>query len=243
MIKDPGNVLIIHYSQSRTYDEEYDEISPLISAIVIKSLDGKSEYHFAIHLEADKANIPVEEIENSYRDLEFRTLKAFNEFVKRHGHCIWVHWNMKNVHFGFEAIRHRFEKIFAGLRDRIEEIPSNSKVNLALLIEEMYGDKYANESDTLASMMKLNNSKILSNDYLTLENESVEFEKKNFKSVLASLDCKTDFLCKSVRLLSQKKLKVWSKNSYASFVEFIAHPLINFIFFIIGLVLSIMSLK
>ncbi|OJW79371.1 MAG: hypothetical protein BGO69_19460 [Bacteroidetes bacterium 46-16] len=243
LIIDPSKVLIVHYSQLRTYDDEYGEISPLVSAIVIKSLDGSFERHFAVHLEADKANIPIEEIENSYRDLEFMTLKAFNEFVKRHDDDVWVHWDMKNIHFGFEAIKHRFEKIFAGLsKERYEEIPMRNKVNLALVLEGMYGEEYIDGPDKLRSLIAYNNGAVLDRQYLSLEYEGLEFENKNYSAVLNSLDCKTDFICKAVKLLSVKKLRVKNKNRYAIFIEIISHPLTMFLGLLIGYLLAIIPL-
>ncbi len=232
LIASPSQVLLIHYSQLKAFDDEYNEISPMISAIVVKSLDGNIEKHFAIHLEADKANFSIEGIENSYRDLELRILKNFNEFVKRHSNALWVHWDMKNIHFGFDAIKHRFEKILEGLNglnERYEEIPFNNKINLCQILKEMYGEKFADNPDKLASMMKVNNEEILNNSYLILETEAEEFERKNFTAVLGSLDCKVDFISKALKLLSEKKLKVCNKNGYAVFIDFISHPIFNLI--------------
>ena len=104
LVEDPSKVLVIHYSQFKTYDDEYGGISPIICAVVIKSLDKKIEKHFSIHLEADKGGIPIEEVENFYPQLEMNNLKNINDFFKRHKeNYIWVHWNMKNIHFGFEG--------------------------------------------------------------------------------------------------------------------------------------------
>lgn len=236
LIENPSQVLIIHYSQSKTYDEDYGGISPIISAIVIKSLDGNIEQHFAVQFEADKANIPLEEIEDSYRDLEFRMLKSYNDFVKRHNQYIWLHWDMKNIHYGFETIKHRFEKLFSGLRERYEEIPMNNKFNLRTLIEDMYGENFAVGADKLASLMKTNNSGIISNSYLSLESENSEFERKNYLSVLNSLDCKVDFIRKASLLLNEKKLKVVNKNYYAIYVDTINHPTFTLIGWIVGIV-------
>ena len=247
LIKDPSKVLIIHYSQLKTADE-YGGISPLISAIVVKSLDGNSEHHFCIHLEADKANLPLEDLSSSYRDLELRVLRAYNDFVRRHADFIWVHWEMKNVHFGFDAIRHRFDKIFAGLnnsRDRYEEIPSNKKVNLCRLLEDMYGENFADNQDKLASLLKTNNENVLNNNYLSLDAEAAEFENQNFTTVLNSLDCKVDFIRRTIKLLKEKKLSVQNKNRYARFVDTVTHPVFNFINWSIGLaglILTIYSL-
>ena len=84
-LKDPSKVLIINYSHAQYPDEDIDDsISPLITAIVIRSLDDQINEHFSIHYEADKAGILKEEISNNLRELELQVLKSFNRFVIRH---------------------------------------------------------------------------------------------------------------------------------------------------------------
>src|SRR5690554_1496028 len=97
LTEDPSKVLFVHYSQSNTFDDDdYGNISPIITSIVVKSLDGQIDQQFAIHFEADKADIPIDEIQYSYRDLELRILKSFNDFARRYSGCNWIHWDMKN---------------------------------------------------------------------------------------------------------------------------------------------------
>lgn len=247
LLEDPAKVLIIHYSQAKTYDEDYAVISPIISAIVVKSLSGDLEKHFSLYYEADKANIPIEEIENSYRELELRNLRSFNEFVRRKKECLWVHWEMKNIHFGFEAIKHRYEKIFFELPEekQYEVIPDNQKLNLCKVLEDIYGEKFAENPDKLASLIKTNNNQILNNNYLTLDKEETEFENKNHPSIIKSLDCKVDFLRKALRLLSMKRLKVVNKNYYAIFVDMVNHPfftLIGWLATVLAFILGIYSI-
>jgi len=230
LTEDPSKVLVIHYSQSKPNDDDYADISPLISSIVIKSL-GEFETHFSIYYEADKAHIPLDEIENSYRELELRVLRSFNEFVKKNKHCFWVHWDMKNIHFGFDAIKHRYEKVFEGLKEEkdFEEIPENKKFNLRTILEDIYGEKFASKPDKLASLITLNNGNIPNNDYLNLNQEQSEFERKNYQAILKSVGCKVDFICKALKLLKNKKLRLANKNRYAIFVDIVTHPIFTFI--------------
>ncbi|MEA5425402.1 hypothetical protein [Arcicella lustrica] len=246
LTEDPNKVLFIHYSQSNTFDDDdYGSISPIITSIVIKSLDGQIDQQFAIHFEADKADIPIDEIQNSYRDLELRILKAFNSFVKRHSDCNWIHWDMKNIHFGFEGIKHRYEKIFGNLND-FNEIPVNNKKNLFDIIEKIYGEKFVDGSDTLKSLMKCNSNNIDNNAYLSSAVESTEFGRKNFVNVIKSVDLKVDFIKKATNKLIQRKLIVSNKNRYAIFADTVNHPIFTFIGWIIGIIgffLTIWSLK
>lgn len=246
LTEDPSKVLFVHYSESSTYDDDdYGNISPIITSIVIKSLDGQTDKQFAIHLEADKADIPKDQIQDSYRELELRILKLYNDFVRRHLDCFWIHWDMKNIHFGFEAIKHRYEKIFENLDDYCE-IPNNKKKNLRTIIEGMYGDNFVSGSDTLKALMLCNSSNVEDSTYLSKDNESTQFESKNFFAVIRSVDLKVDFIKNVTKKLSYKKLIVSNKNNYAIFVDMVDHPIFTFIGWIvgiIGLVLAIWPLK
>jgi len=245
MTKDPDKVLFIHYSQSRTFDEDdYGNISPIITAIVIKSLDSQIDKQFAIHFEADKADIPIDEIQDSYRELELRILKSFNEFVQRYNDCIWIHWDMKNIHFGFEAIKHRFEKIFGDLNN-YNEIPINNKKNLRNILEGMYGENFVSGSDSLNSLLKCNSGNIDNNMYLNSGVESSEFENKHFENIIRSVDLKVDFIKSSTNKLINKKLKVTNRNNYAIFLDVVTHPIFAFIGWIAtisGLILGVITL-
>ncbi|WP_163409013.1 hypothetical protein [Flavobacterium ajazii] len=234
--EDPSKVLFVHYSESSTYDDDdYGNISPIITSIVIKSLDGQTDKQFAIHLEADKADIPKDQIQDSYRELELRILKLYNDFVRRHLDCFWIHWDMKNIHFGFEAIKHRYEKIFENLDDYCE-IPNNKKKNLRTIIEGMYGDNFVTGSDTLKALMLCNSDNVEDSTYLSKDNESYQFENKNFIAVIKSVDLKVEFIKKATKKLSNKKLIVQNKNHYAVFVDTVNHPYFTFSGWIIGLV-------
>lgn len=243
--EDSSKVLFIHYSASNTLDDDdYGNISPIITSIVIKSLDGQIDKQFAIHLEADKADIPKEQIQDSYRELELRILRLYNDFVKRHRDCFWIHWDMKNIHFGFEAIKHRYEKIFGDLSDYCE-VPSTNKKNLRNIIEGMYGENFVSGADTLKSLLLCNSDNVEDNRYLSFDNESTQFENKNFSAVIRSVDLKVDFIKKATNNLSYKKLIVSNRNNYAIFIDTINHPIFTFsgwIFGLIGLLLTILTM-
>lgn len=243
LTEDPSKVLFIHYSQSKTFDDdEYGAISPVITSIVIKSLDEQIDMQFAIHLEADKAEIPKDQIQDSYRELEMRILKSYNEFVRRASNCLWVHWDMKNIHFGFEAIKHRFEKI--GLPN-YAEVSSSQKLNLRVLLEGMYGDNFVNGPDQMKSLLLCNSQNVNDPRFLDKDVESLEFEKMNFDLVIQSVDTKVDFLRRATKKLSNKKLIVLNKNEYAIFVDVVNHPVITFIGWtatVAGLILTVYAL-
>ncbi|WP_338812709.1 hypothetical protein V9L05_15195 [Bernardetia sp. Wsw4-3y2] len=226
--REHSQVLCIHYSYSNTYDDEYGDISPIITTIVIQSLDEQIYKQFAIHLEANKAGITKDQIQDSYMDLELRVLTQYNNFVKRNKACYWIHWDMKDMSFGFEAIKHRYEKLFENLSEYCE-IPVNNCKNLSKIIEGSYGENFAEGPDTLKSLMLENSKNIDCNKYLGLREESIEFEKKNFTTVADSVDLKVKFMSIALNRLKDKKLVIPNKNYYARFEDFVTHPVFTFI--------------
>ena len=82
LMDNPGESLVIHYSRQNLSDNERGMATPRIIAIMVKSLDGITTHCFAIHHEAEKAKIILENIEDYYDFLEARVLTGFNTFVK-----------------------------------------------------------------------------------------------------------------------------------------------------------------
>ncbi len=247
-LRDPSNVLIINYSHAQYPDEDIDNsISPLITAIVIRSLDDQINEHFSIHYEADKAGILKEEISNNLRELELQVLKSFNRFVIRHTDYVWVHWEMKNIHFGFPAIKHRFEKLFHGTKESLHEIPSHKNINLYSILEFMYGNDFAELPDSLGSIIKINNKNtILPTDYISVEKEGEEFEKQNYNSILKSLDCKVSKIREFLqKFISNRKINVNKRNILSVLIDLVNHPIflvIGWIATLAGLVVGIIAL-
>lgn len=240
LTSDPSKILFIHYAKSNTYDEDYGNISPIITSIVIKSLDHSIDQQFAIHFEADKADITKDQIQDSYRDLEMRILRLFNDFVRQNNGCIWVHWDMMNIHFGFDAIKHRYEKIFGNAND-YSEIPSNNKKNLRIILEGMYGENFVKTGDTLKNLLSCNSKGTVSNVYLSQDSESQEFQNKNFNEVIRSVEMKVDFIKNATGKLIQNKLSVENRNSYAIFIDVIIHPIFNLVGWVIGILSFILA--
>lgn len=125
---------------------------------------------------------------------------------------------VRGVSLCFEAIKHRYEKIFGDLKD-YNQIPINNKKNLRDIIEGMYGENFVDGPDTLKSLLKCNSRNIDNNVYISSSIESTEFERKNFDNVIKSVDLKVDFIKKATNKLIQRKLIVSNKNNYAVFVD------------------------
>lgn len=75
------------------------------------------------------------DIVSQYDSLEKKMLGDFYKFVKMHKEVRWIHWNMRDINYGFPAIAHRF-KVLGG---RSVEINVDKLFDLARMLQDIYG--------------------------------------------------------------------------------------------------------
>lgn len=241
--KNPNKSLIIHYSRQNLTDNESGVATPRIIAILIKSLDGKENHCFAINYEAEKADVILENITDYYDQLEERLLKSFNTFVKNHRDCQWIHWDMNDVHFSFEAIEHRYQVMVDAKGNDFQEISTNNRINLNSLLKSIFGSNYEKDPQ-LENLMKSNNDGVLKDRYLKLDEEAKAFKNLDFPAILESLLCKVNFLLDVVDKVSNGSLKVSSKYWINKLKAFITHPItatISIILTLISIILKVLG--
>lgn len=219
-----GEALVIHYSRQNLNDNERGMATPRIIAIMIKSLDGKTVSSFAIHHEAEKAKVILENITDYYDLLEERLIKGFNSFVKRHSGYIWLHWDMNDVHFGFEAIEHRYKVLIDEDGKDYQEIPFQNRININQLVKDIYSSNYEKEP-LLDNLMRTNNKGNLRDGFLTLPEEALAFKQLEFPKILESLRCKINFILDVIEKTKNQTLKVGKRNSINKLRSFITHPI------------------
>lgn len=66
-------------------------------------------------------------------------LKEFFTLAKSHKAFNWIHWNMRDIYLGFEAIENRYT-ILGGKPTTIED---SNKFDLARILVDIYGLNYA----------------------------------------------------------------------------------------------------
>lgn len=132
------STLVIHYS-CESFIDKADGYSPRVSSVAIRNLGSGQTYSFSIHIAAELAGIPKDEIANHCDDLERQTLDAMFEFLEKHKSAVFVHWNMRDANYGFEALYHRY-KVLEGNPTLIDE---NRLVDLARVLVDIHGQSYA----------------------------------------------------------------------------------------------------
>lgn len=244
MIDNPTEALIIHYSRQNLNDNEQGMATPRIIAIMVKSLDGIITNCFAIHHEAEKARIIRESITDYYDLLEGKLLISFNNFVKDNIGRKWIHWDMNDVHFSFEAIKHRYEVLVDEKGEGFVDVPNKDRINLNQLIKSVYGANYENEPQ-LDNLMRTNNKGNLKSDFLSLPGEAQAFKQLAFPAILESLRIKVNFLLEVVEKVAAEILKVGKRNVINRLKAFITHPItatVSLFLTLASLVLKILGL-
>lgn len=112
----PEHSLLIHYSCESFYDRT-NGTSPRITSIAVRNLKDAQTSSFSIHKIAEQKGLSKSRIERDYDNLEKEMLRDFFNYVKVHAKCLWIHWNMRDINYGFQAIEHRY-RVLGGKGNR-----------------------------------------------------------------------------------------------------------------------------
>jgi len=193
------NVLVVHYSCESFYDATEGQ-TPRVTSIAIRNLESGQTESFSIHKIAEQTHIPFEEIHNKYDELEKAMLDEYFEFVKTRQGYIWVHWNMRDINYGFIAIEHRYRAL-SGTPFQIEE---SKKYDLARELIAIYGIRYAGHPRLQNVVV---NNKIANRDFLTGEEEAEAFQNKEYLRLHQSTLRKVDIMANIFERAADRTLK------------------------------------
>lgn len=166
------HVVIIHYSCESFY-ERPDGSSPRVTSIAVRNLSSAQTASFSIHQMAERKGYSSDTLEQHYDRLEKMMLEEFYDYVRRHCTYTWMHWNMRDINFGFQALAHRY-KVLGG---KPEDIAESNLFNLDRTLEEIYGPQYIGHGH-MQNLMEKNNMQ--HRDFLNGEQEAEAFENKEY---------------------------------------------------------------
>jgi len=132
-----SNYLVIHYSCESFFNIP-DGRTPRITSIAVMYYESGQTKSFSIHKVAEITGVAFASISDNYDQLERKMLDEFSLFVSAHPRFKWIHLNMRNVNYGFEALSHRY----MSLGGTAIEIDDNLKVDLGRLLSDLYGPSY-----------------------------------------------------------------------------------------------------
>lgn len=181
------HALVVHYSCESFYDRP-DGSTPRVTSIAARNLGTGQTESFSIHKLAELKKVPLDQITAHYDLLEKEMLDEFGDFLQSNSHCVWVHWNMRDINYGFQAIEHR-HKVLGGQPP--SRLPEERKFDLARALIGIYGVGYARHP-RLESIVKINN--ITDKSFLVGKDEAAAFENGEYVKLHQSTLRKVDIL-------------------------------------------------
>ncbi len=232
-------VLVIHYSCESFYDTTEGQ-TPRVTSIAVRNLQSGQTESFSIHKIAEQTRVPFDEIDSNYDELERAMLDEYFEFVRTRQGYIWVHWNMRDINYGFIAIEHRYRAL-GGNPIQIEE---SKKFDLARELISIYGVGYAGHP-RLQSIVQKN--KIANRDFLSGQEEAEAFQGKEYLRLHQSTLRKVDIMANLFERAADRTLKTnstWQEVYGVSpkvIVELINEHWITSLLILIGLLITLTS--
>jgi len=206
-------VIVIHYSCESFYNR-VDGPSPRITSIAVRHLDSGQTRSFSIHQMAERKGHDMAGLEEYYALLERLMLDEFFEFVKTHSNYKWLHWNMRDSKYGFQAIAHRYRT----LKGKPIEFDNSKLFDLPRFIHNLYGPNYIGHP-RLASIVKKN--QITDLDFLDGKEEAQAFEERQYVKLHHSTLRKVDVIATIIEHVENGTLKTNSswKDSYGNYPQ------------------------
>lgn len=237
--KNPGNYLIIHYSCESFHN--LGGKSPRIASISVRRYGNAQTNNFSIHQYADILHEECVTDEN-YKNIEKKLLQDFYQYVEKNTDKKWVHWNMRDSNFGFQALEQRFQ-VLGGTPIFID---NEKKIDLAYLFKLLYGGNYI-DNPHIENLASLNN--LTPNQFLNGKDEAEAFENHEYNKLSLSTSCKvnlfSNFLKSAINGSLKTNIPKWKirgtsfSGLYATFSNSILGKTFNFLLSaIIGAIIS-----
>ncbi|MGO4294541.1 hypothetical protein [Chitinophaga sp. RAB17] len=195
--------LIIHYSCESFFNLQGR--TPRIVTICVKNRGNNTTKTFSIQIEAQILNKPLGTLTDSDFDvLEKSMLNGFYSYLKKHKTHYWVHWNMRNSSFGFEAISNRY-KILGGSPSYLDD---RFIFDLPILLGYIYTYKFAKHKPNgqLLKLAAINS--ITDRDALPGKEEAIAFEKGDYLALHMSTTRKVEIIDRILTLADRGSLKI-----------------------------------
>lgn len=225
-------VFIIHYSCESFI--KHSQRTPRISSIAIRNYESDQTYSFSISKIAEIEKKSMEQLCEEYDELEKKMLNEYFEFLNGHMDCYYVHWNMRDINYGFEALKHRF-KVLGGMPVNLDE---DRLLDLNKLLIEYYGTNYASHP-RLQKLMEINN--ISNMNFLTGKEEAECFDRCEYIKLHLSTLKKVDVLYNILNRQVNGTLKT-NTNKFKQLINEVFESPIYKILSLIGVLWTVISI-
>lgn len=240
------NSYVVHYSCESFYDEDKQAFrTGRVTSIGLRNLEDAQTHYWSIWLSAE-VKMKEDKIDESLDELEKDVLDNYFNFIKMNSKAHYIHWNMRDVNYGFQALEHRY-RVLGGTPISISD---DKKFDLARVLVSLYGRNYAshkyidnNGKEHHGRMMVLaamNN--VATKDAMEGMQEANAFKDKNYKALYMSTLRKLDMLANFFDRAHANTLKNNGtfREKYGFHLSVIpelikAHPIYSFILIITAL--------
>lgn len=214
----PEKYLIIHYSCESFYN--LGGKSPRIASISVRQFNNAQTNNFSIHQYSEMLNTPI--TDKNYRIIEKELLNDFFAFVDKNSDKTWIHWNMRDSVFGFNALEQRF-KVLGGSPVAID---NDKKIDLGHLFKLLYGGNYI-ENPHIEKLLHLNSFN--PKQFLTGKDEAEAFDNGEYVKLSMSTSSKVNlfstFITHAINKTLKTNVSIWTirgvsvKGLYSTFQE------------------------
>lgn len=199
ILERPSDALVVHYSCESFYDRE-DGRTPRVTSIAVRNFDSGQTESYSIHKVAEQKGLPFDQIPEHYDELENVMLGEFFTFLQQNQGLLWIHWNMRDINYGFAALEHRY-RVLGG---EPFVLPEGKKFDLARALISLYGVTYTGHP-RLATLIEKNH--IAHRDFLTGQEEADAFEQQDYIKLHQSTLRKVDIMANILERAADGTLK------------------------------------
>ena len=199
----PDKYRVIHYSR-QGFSQGNNQHADAIVSIAIYS--GVSDATFSVDIQsmAERLQIRFQDISQRIREIETEMLREFFDYINQNRDFIYLHWNMRDNQFGFQALSNRYCALTNG--KPAYEIPIEKQLNVSNLLEEYYGSDYV-AHPRLKNIIEQNpESRPL--HFLNATQEENAFKEGRYNDLHMSTLSKVRFFYTVLTLVHEGKLKV-----------------------------------
>ncbi|MCE2424799.1 MAG: hypothetical protein J4F45_06815 [Pseudomonadales bacterium] len=139
----------------------------------MRNLESGQTASFSIHQVAERQRLDPSKITSEYDSLECQMLAEFSGHIGGWQGMKYLHWNMRDVNFGFQALQHR-----ASVHGfELHSIPEADRHDLSRLMVDLYGVGYV-AHPRLENLLTLN--EIKPRDFLSGKQEADAFDSHEY---------------------------------------------------------------
>ena len=203
ILKDKNKSVIIHYS-CESFVTSHGR-TPRITSICMRYLGTAQTKSFSIHLQAQFDKKDFNNLSDTdYDEIEKKMLEEFYEFAKKHKDFKWIHWNMRDSNYGFEAIANRY-RILGGEHFEIDE---DRRYDFPRILGKIYTYGYEKNKPDGRLLNLANRNNITTIDALKGIDESTAFDNKEYLKLHKSTLRKVDIIDSIIDRANNEELKV-----------------------------------